>query len=62
VSLGRPVDLCSAYIVCECEGMEEFFWGNEFLSIACWRKIIWGILQYMILVFALLAGVWKYHI
>ncbi|KAJ5368031.1 uncharacterized protein N7496_007791 [Penicillium cataractarum] len=25
VSLGRPiVDLCSAYIVCECEGMDEF--------------------------------------
>ncbi|OOQ85161.1 hypothetical protein PEBR_27097 [Penicillium brasilianum] len=25
LSLGRPVDLCSAYIVCECEGMENFF-------------------------------------
>ncbi|KAJ5895855.1 uncharacterized protein N7473_005254 [Penicillium subrubescens] len=26
VSLGKPiVDLCSAYIVCECEGMEDFF-------------------------------------
>lgn len=26
VSLGQPVvDLCSAYIVCECEGMGEFF-------------------------------------